>query len=47
MASLQTKRLAGQGRGPRGARADYITAEKSVAELDDAAIFARLAPLLS
>ena len=33
--------------GPRGAHADYITADKSVAELDDEAIFAKLAPLLS
>ena len=33
--------------GPRGARADYIEAEKSVAELSDDAVFARLSPLLT
>jgi heptosyltransferase III len=32
--------------GPRGKRADYIEAASSVSELDDAAIFARLSPLL-
>ena len=33
--------------GPRGARTATMVAEKSVAELDDAAIFAALAPLLA
>jgi len=33
--------------GPRGARADYLEAEKSVAELREDAVFVRLAPLLA
>ncbi len=33
--------------GPRGARADYLDADRSVAELADDAVFARLAPLLA
>jgi heptosyltransferase-3 len=33
--------------GPRGKRADYLDAEKTVAQLDDATVFARLAQLLA
>ena len=33
--------------GPRGERVDYLEAEKSVAELSDEAVFARLMPFLA